>query len=148
MLSNRRGLQFRQEGCRPWSRAFLVVSRLIWPLEAGTQATIVGSEGQHHVPPKCSELFQCAVLIFSLGVKCELGDCALLAWLNTVPAYCHQFNDAICVCAAFSHINSVPTNVQTVPWTWFIQRVSDHFEIVPKYEPMQPTCGWFLNVGR
>ena len=35
--------------------------RLFWPLEAGTHATSVPvSEGQYHVPPICSELFQCA----------------------------------------------------------------------------------------
>ena len=67
---------------RPWLRACFVVSELFWPLEAGTHATLLvyGSEGQYHVPPIiCSELFQCAVLIFSLSAKCELGDCALLA---------------------------------------------------------------------
>ena len=37
-----RGLQFGQEGCRPWWRACLVVLGLFWPLEAGTHATSVG----------------------------------------------------------------------------------------------------------
>ena len=36
------GLQFGQEGCRPLSRACLVVSGLFWRLEAGTHATSVG----------------------------------------------------------------------------------------------------------
>ena len=31
-----------QEGCRPCSSACLVVSRLFWPLEAGTHATSIG----------------------------------------------------------------------------------------------------------
>ena len=35
----RRGLQFSQEGCGPWSRACLAVSGLFWPQEAGTHAT-------------------------------------------------------------------------------------------------------------
>ena len=118
-----------------------------WPLEAGTHANIVGVREQYHVPPICSELFQCAVLIFTFGAKCELRGCALVAWLHTLPANCHQFNDTICICAAFSHINLLPTNVKIVPWTWFIWGVSDYFKIVPKYEPMQPTCGWFHNVG-
>ena len=85
--------------------------------------------------------------IDSLGAKCELRGCALLAWLHTLPAYCHQFNDTICICAAFSHINLLPTNVKLVPWAWFIWGVSDHFKIVPRYEPIQPTCEWFHNVG-
>ena len=63
----------------PWSRACLVGSGLFWPLEVGIHATSVRSEGQYHVPPICSELFQCAVLTFSFGAKCELGGCALLA---------------------------------------------------------------------
>ena len=78
---------------------------------------VLGSEGQYHVPPICSELFQCTILIFSLGAKCELGGCVLLAWLHTLPAYCHQFNDTVCICAAFSHIDLLPTNVKIVPGT-------------------------------
>ena len=101
-----------------------------------------------HVPPIGSVLLQWAILIFSFGAKCELGGYALLAWLHTLATYCHQFNDTICICAAFSHINLLPTNVETVPWIRFIQGVSDYFKIVPKFEPMQPACGWFLNVGR
>ena len=148
MLSARRGLQFVQEGCGPWSTACLVVLGLFWPLEAGTHATSVGSERQYYVSPMCSDLFQCAVLIFSFGAKCELGGCALLAWLHTLPAYCTQLNDTICNCATFSPINLLPTNVRIVPWTWFIRAVSDYIKIVPKYEPMQPRCGWFHKVGR
>ena len=91
-----------------------------------------GSERQYHVPPICSELFQCAVLIFSFGAKCELGGCALLVWLHILPACCHQFNDTICICTAFSHIMLL-TNVKIVPWTWFILGVSYYFKIVPKY---------------
>ena len=147
MLSARRGLQFGQEGCGPWSRACLVVSGLFWPLEAGTHATNVGSEGQYYVSPICSKLFQCAVLIFNFGAKCELGGCALLPWLHTLPAYCHQFDDTICICATFSPINLLPTNVRIVPWTWFTRGVSDYFKIVSKYEPMRPTCGWFQQLA-
>ena len=148
MLSARRGLQFGQVGCGPWSRACLVVSGLLWPVEAGTHATSVGVRRAISFPPICSELFQCAVLIFSFDAKCELRGYALLAWLHTLPAYCHQFNDTICICAAFSHINLLPTYVKIVPWPWFIRGVSDYFKIVPKYEPMQPKCGGFHSVGR
>ena len=99
MLSAKRGLQFGQEDCGPWSRACLVVSGLLLPLEAGTHATSVWVRRKYHVPQICSELFQCAILIFSFGAKCELGGCVLLAWLHTLPTYCHQFNDTICICA-------------------------------------------------
>ena len=144
MLSTKHGRQFGQERCGPWSRACLVVSELLWPLEVGTNATSVGVR----MAISCCELFQCAVLIFSFGAKYELGGCALLAWLHTIPAYCHHFHDTICICAAFSHINLLlPTNVEIVPWTWFFQGVCDYFKIVPKYEPMQPMCGCVHNVS-
>ena len=148
MLSAMRGLQFGQDGCGPWSRACLVMSGLIWSLEADTHATSVGIRRAISCSLICSELFQCAILIFSFGAKCELGVCALLAWLHALPAYCHQSNDTICICAAFSHINLLPTNVKIVPWTLFIPGICDYFKTVPKYEPMQPTCGRFHNVGR
>ena len=74
-------------------------------LVAGTTLLVQGSEGHYHVPPICSELFHCAVLIFSFGAKCEIAGCALLAWLHTLPAYCQQFDGTICICAAFSHIH-------------------------------------------
>ena len=42
---------------------------------------------------------------WSLVLASKLEGCAPLAWFHTLPAYCHQFDDTICICAAISHIN-------------------------------------------